>query len=293
MMTGHGVFLSYRRTDTSGYAGRISDDLARRYGRAVAFRDIDSIDAGADFVEALAQAMAAARVCLVLIGDTWLNAKGDRGERRLDRPDDHVRHEVEMALRQPGMVVIPVLLEGARMPDEDELPVSIRQLARLQAVELSESRWDYDMSRLATVLGQAGIVAGGASHRPYRWLAVLAVCAAMVVAGLLWWARGSDDAVDYVGLWYLPNGNYWSVRQRDGQLWVEESHRDSHEVWKRGPGTLDGDQFEVTLALVFEQKDFRYVHRLTLSADRLSLIGGVRRSDRQSEQSLVLTRDKR
>ena len=67
----HSVFISYRRADTSGHAGRLSDDLARHFGRSVAFRDIDSIDAGADFVHALEQAIGHARACIVLIGDTF------------------------------------------------------------------------------------------------------------------------------------------------------------------------------------------------------------------------------
>ena len=61
-------------------------------------------------------------------------------------------------------------------------------------------------------------------------------------------------------------------------------------MWKRGPGEIDGDAMSVTLALVFDHEDFRYLHRLRLSSDRQSLIGVVRRSDQQAERSIVLTR---
>ncbi|MCB1723041.1 MAG: toll/interleukin-1 receptor domain-containing protein [Chromatiaceae bacterium] len=287
----HRVFLSYRRADTSGHAGRIGDDLARRFGHAVTFRDIDSIDAGADFVTALERAIGSARVCLVLIGDTWLDVASDDGTRRLDEPDDHVRREIELALAQPDLTVIPLLVEGAQMPDEDQLPPSIRRLARLQAVELSESRWDYDMSRLVAVLEQAGVSSGPAARMP-RWvfpvLGLLAV--ALVAAVILCW-RGFAGADAYTGLWYMPNGSYWTVRERDGRLWVEETHHESQQVWKRGPATLDDGEMNTALELVFDPPDFRYLYRLGLSPDGRSLIGSVRRSDRETEQSVVLSRD--
>ena len=152
-----GVFLSYRRADTAGHAGRICDDLARHFRRPVVFRDVDSIAAGTDFVQALERAVGAARVAIVLIGDGWLPASSEDGSRRLDDPADHVRREVAMALENPGLRVLPVLVEGAAMPAESDLPGPLHRLARLQALELSENRWDYDMARLIAVLEAAGV----------------------------------------------------------------------------------------------------------------------------------------
>ncbi|MCB1802005.1 MAG: toll/interleukin-1 receptor domain-containing protein [Gammaproteobacteria bacterium] len=285
-----GVFLSYRRADTSGHAGRISDGLVRHFGRVRVFRDIDAIAAGSDFVQALERAISAAKVCLVLIGDTWLDARSVDGERRLDRSDDPVRREVELALAHPELTILPVLLEGAAMPAAEDLPESIRPLARLQAVELSESRWEYDMAHLVRVLQAAG-VQGAAAHRMPRWVVpVLAAMAALLLALGLWCWQGRATADDYLGLWHMPNGNYWSVRAKDEGFWVEETHHESRQVWKRGPAELSNGKLDVRLMLVFDRDDTPYLHQLQLSDDRQSLIGTVRRADRDSDLSLVLTR---
>lgn len=289
----HSVFISYRRADTSGHAGRLSDDLKQHFGRSVAFRDIDSIEAGADFVHALERAIDDARACIVLIGDTWLSAQAADGSRRLDRIDDHVRREIEMALDTPKLLILPVLVEGATMPSADELPASLQRLARLQAVELSESRWDYDVSRLAGVLRDAGVAAPAPRSLP-RWLVPLlaALLAALIAAAMLHWLSDDDDIEAYTGLWFLPNGSFWTVREKDDALWIEETHHDSQQVWKRGQGRLESDGLHAALKLVFEDKSFRYLHKLQLSADGQSLIGAVRRSDREQGRSLVLTRQR-
>ena len=288
----HGVFLSYRRADTAGHAGRICDDLERHFGTPIVFRDIDSIKAGSDFVQALEAAIAEARVAIVLIGDTWLKEASDDGLPRLQDPEDQVRHEVAMALNARSLTVLPVLVEGASMPDEQQLPEPLRNLARLQAIELSDSRWEYDIERLARALEAAGIHAKASSRLP-AWFAPLAGAVIIfAIAAFVWCRQGSRTTVDdYAGLWHLPNGSFWTVREKDGQLWVEETHHDSRQVWKRGPAKIDSDGFSAELDLVFDRESLVYLHRLRLADDRHSLIGSVRRSDQELESSLVLTRD--
>jgi hypothetical protein len=61
-------------------------------------------------------------VLIAIIGPNWLGTQDD-GPRRLDDPDDWVRLEVEAAISR-GIRVIPVLVDGARMPVETELPQS-------------------------------------------------------------------------------------------------------------------------------------------------------------------------
>lgn len=289
------IFLSYRRADTAGHAGRICDDLARYFGQAVVFRDIDSIAVGSDFVQALEKAIAAARVAIVLIGEGWLSARADDGTRRIDDPEDHVRREVLMALAESDLKVIPVLVEDAAMPDAQDLPEALRGLARLQAIELSENRWDYDMARLIGVLEEAGIQRPPTPSRLPRWLVpLLGILLLAMVVMAIWCWRGMAPGPDvFTGLWYLPNGSFWTVRETDNGLWVEETHHESQQVWKRGPGSVDGDELSAQLELVFEREPFRYEHRLRLSEDRQSLVGSVKRSDRSTESSLVMTRDRR
>ena len=287
----HSVFLSYRRADTAGHAGRICDDLERHFGFPLVFRDIDSIAVGSDFVQALESAVANARVAIILIGDTWLTEASADGVPRINDPDDHVHREVAMALQEPSLSVVPVLVEGVSMPTEQALPEPLRELARLQAIELSDSRWGYDIKRLAQVLETAGVQNAVRTRLP-RWFAPLAGAVGVIaIAAMAWCWQGSTAAIDqYAGLWHLPNGSFWTVREKEGQLWVEETHNDSKQVWKRGAGMIDADGLAVELDLVFDREPFLYLHRLRLSDDRQSLIGSVRRSDQTVESSLVLTR---
>jgi TIR domain len=145
------IFISYRRAETAGYAGWLYDRLASHFSRDQIFKDIDSIDLGDDFVEKITTAVGSCDVLLALIGDRWLTITGQDGRRRLDDPDDLVRLEIEAALAR-NVRVIPIVVEGARMPRADELPPSLAKLAHRQALELSPSRFNADTSRLLKVL---------------------------------------------------------------------------------------------------------------------------------------------
>ena len=287
----YGVFLSYRRADSAGHAGRICDDLERHFGFPVVFRDIDAIKVGSDFVQILKEAVANSRVAIILIGDTWLSETSADGSQRLNSPDDHVHREVAMALNEPSLTVIPVLVEGATMPVDNLLPEPLKGLARLQAIELSDSRWGYDIKRLAQVLETAGIQTRVRPRVP-RWFAPIAgVVVVFAIAAVVWFWQTSTVRIDeYAGLWFMPNGSFWAVREKEGELWVEETHHDSKQVWKRGLGKIDADGLTVELELVFDRQPFFYLHRLRLSDDRQTLIGSVSRSDQASDSSLVLKR---
>ena len=106
---------------------------------------------GDDFVEVITRAVGSCDVLLALIGDQWLAITDARGQRRLDNPDDFVRLEIEAALTR-NVRVIPILVEGARLPRADELPPALAGLVRRQALELSPARFDFDISRLLKVL---------------------------------------------------------------------------------------------------------------------------------------------
>jgi TIR domain len=148
------VFISYRRQETAYAAGWLFDRLVDRYGRGQIFKDVDSIELGDDFVEVISTAVGSCDVLLALIGDQWLTIADELGRARLDDPDDFVRLEIEAALTR-NVLVIPVLVEGARMPRADELPASLSKLIRRQALELSPSRFEFDTNRLLNVLDRA------------------------------------------------------------------------------------------------------------------------------------------
>jgi hypothetical protein len=145
------IFISYRRQDASGHAGRLHDELARRFGQEQVFMDL-SIEPGVDFVEQINDAVGSCHLLIALIGPRWTTVEGADGQRRLDDPRDFIRLEVEAALRRSEVRVIPVLVQGARMPSAEELPPSLADLARRNALELSDARWSYDVGRLMTTV---------------------------------------------------------------------------------------------------------------------------------------------
>jgi hypothetical protein len=147
------LFISYRREETAGHAGRLYDAIAARFGDGNVFMDVDMAP-GVDFVEQITEAVTSCDVLLVVIGPRWARLSDGGGRPRLHDPNDFVRLEVETALRLPDLAVIPLLVGGARMPGGEELPESLSELSRRNALELSDQRWRYDVGRLVTALAQ-------------------------------------------------------------------------------------------------------------------------------------------
>lgn len=141
------IFVSYRRNDSQGEAGRLFDDLISHFGEQKVFMDVAGIEAGRDFRKAIEESVANCGVVLVIMGPTWLTVKNEAGTRRLDDPGDFVREEVASALRR-DIPVIPVLVRGAQMPHVEELPESLKELAFRNCVELTHARWRSDVQLL-------------------------------------------------------------------------------------------------------------------------------------------------
>lgn len=141
------IFLCYRREDTQGFAGRIYDNLASKYGDEQVFRDIDSIPAGIRYPTWIESRVSQCSVMIVLIGAAWSSSKDDTGQRRLDSPEDWVRQEIETALKR-NVPMIPVLVQGARMPSKGELPPSIADLTEFENAEVTDRRWAYDVQQI-------------------------------------------------------------------------------------------------------------------------------------------------
>ena len=148
-----GIFLSYRRADSAAYALLLESRLTQRFPDAEVFMDLDSIQAGRDFIDAIQEALNSCAVLVVLIGPKWATIADEDGHRRLDNPDDFVRSEVRTALER-GVWVIPVLVDHARPPRQHELPEELHQLARLHAFDLSYDRLQYDAGRLLDLIQQ-------------------------------------------------------------------------------------------------------------------------------------------
>ena len=114
------IFLNYRREDAAGHAGRLFEELAN-LGRYDVFMDIEKLDAGIPYKEAIDGALTSCDVFLALIGRRWLDARDSGGRVRLENPRDLVRLEIERALAREGVRVIPVLLEDVEMPAPEAL----------------------------------------------------------------------------------------------------------------------------------------------------------------------------
>jgi tetratricopeptide (TPR) repeat protein len=150
------TIISYRREDSSGYAGRLYDALAENFGQDQVFMDIHTIGPGVDFVDAIEEAISSCRVLIVLMGPRWLDMQDAKGRRRLDVLEDFVRLEVVTALEH-RVHVLPVLVGGSAMPGSEDLPEALTKLARLNALELSDSRWAFDVGKLTETLERLGM----------------------------------------------------------------------------------------------------------------------------------------
>jgi hypothetical protein len=185
-----GVFISYRREDSSGYAGRLFDILSARFGRDRTYMDIDTIKGGDDFAAVIDEKVGQCDVLLAMIGEKWLTVTGEHGERRLDMPRDFVRLEIAKALER-GVRVIPVLVGGAGMPQPDDLPKDLRPLSVHQAMDLRDAHFHADADLLIALLNKT--VPGIGRPPDGRWrrfaLAAVAVAAVAALAGGLFLSR--------------------------------------------------------------------------------------------------------
>lgn len=139
------IFISYRRLDSSGHAGRIFDRLSSFFGSSHVFMDIDTIAPGEDFLRIIQGSISSCDVVVAVIGRNWTGRNGDR--KRIDDENDFVRIEIAHALEK-RIRIIPVLVNEAKMPSASEVPEQIVTLLGQQAIELSDIRWNHDIQQL-------------------------------------------------------------------------------------------------------------------------------------------------
>ena len=145
------IFISYRREDSEGEAGRLFDDLVKEFGETAVFMDVATIEIGRDFRKAIDESVASCGVLLAVIGRNWLDAKNEAGGRRIDNPSDFVRLETAAALNR-DIPVVPVLVRGASMPRPDQLPDELKELSYRNGCELTHARWNSDLQLLIKAL---------------------------------------------------------------------------------------------------------------------------------------------
>ena len=146
-----GVFICHRREKSAFAARAIHDRVVQRLDRDNVFLDVDSIGLGIDWSKELTERVGACDALIAVIGKNWISSADKDNQRRIDDPDDFVRIEIEAALKR-DVRVIPVLVDGAAMPKADELPESLKGLARRQGTEVSHTRFDADVEKLTRAL---------------------------------------------------------------------------------------------------------------------------------------------
>lgn len=152
------IFISYRRADTGDVAGRIHEHLVNAFGKDQVFQDVDDIPTGVDFPEHLDKELSETDVVLVLIGRVWASIKDDAGNQRLKAPNDFVRIEVERALSDENIIIMPVLINDTGMPSTDDIPNSIADVTRINAAIVRRNPdFENDMQRLISEIDESNL----------------------------------------------------------------------------------------------------------------------------------------
>ena len=148
-----GIFISYRRSDSAGYAHALATRLVQQFGSASVFMDVDSLEPGVDFVETIGNSLSSCKILISLIGNNWIGPQ-EEGQPRIIGYSDYVRIEVADALER-GIRVIPVLVDDAVMPRAVDLPDDLDSLTRRQAIEWSNTRFNSDLDRIVGAIKKA------------------------------------------------------------------------------------------------------------------------------------------
>jgi hypothetical protein len=147
------VFISYRRDDTGGDAGRLNDTLNQLLGPDRTFFDLDQIAPGMDFEVQVKRALSASEVLLALIGPKWETISDSNGKPRLSNKNDLVRIELLSALQSKKVRIVPILLNRDAVPKKGDLPHVLRPITSLNAFAIRRDRWREDVAALLQGLG--------------------------------------------------------------------------------------------------------------------------------------------
>jgi len=146
------VFVNYRRDDSESEAGRINNDLENAFGKGFVFQDRDDLTAGAKWIDKLVEAGKVAKVIIAVIGPNWLQVQ-ENGKSRLEDPEDWVRKELVQAIKS-DKVIIPVMVNGGKLPSKDEMPEALHKVTDYQAFELRSDKWNIDFGALQDDIAQ-------------------------------------------------------------------------------------------------------------------------------------------
>jgi hypothetical protein len=267
------VFICYRRGETAAYAGRLYDAMVARFGEENVFMDVD-MPPGIDFERRITEVVSVCVALLIVMGTNWASTTEGEG-RRIDNPRDFVRLEVETGLHRPDVTPIPVLVNGARMPRREDLPEEIRDIARRNAIELSNGRWTYDVGRLMEALDEllpdARPAAGPAPTPPSAPSEPIPLGWRLVLEGML--LAGGTAVVGRLVGQLLPSGS----KPNDSESGREVAEHVASIVMRRTETlALIGAVLAIWLARrVWQTNPVRHLARGLLTGGIAGLLGGL------------------
>ncbi len=178
------VFISYRRSDSGGYAGQIRERFERYYGSDATFFDHESLRPGDRWEEVLEHALDESDVLLAVIGPGWIDERATDGTRRLDDDDDWVRREIAAGLERDSVTVVPVLVGNASLPTKAELPPDLAELRDRNSADVRPDHFNADVKALVRSIGgwRAQLYGVPTYVWPLVGIAVLGIVALSIVA---------------------------------------------------------------------------------------------------------------
>jgi len=274
------IFISYRRADSAATTGRIYDRLVKRFGRSNVFIDVDTIPVGMDFKQSIDGMIDQCDAELVVIGKTWIDVTNDVGQRRLDNPDDVVRQEVEAGLKR-GVPVIPILVDGAVLPQETQLPASLTEVARREAVEVQNTRdFEAHMQRVLgsierqsltfhreqvqtfklrgwrhelILLGRSALLLGRAAARVFAIIVIVLGITSVILAVLVYVRVNSPQQLTYLptmqssDIAMVSNQEGWAVGTQ-GRIWhLTQPAGQSQPQWNQVDSNITTDLSSVAM----------------------------------------------
>lgn len=228
------LFISYRRDDAKAEARSIYQHMAQAFGADRLFMDVDSIQKGLDFGEVLETTLRQTAVMIVVMGRTWLTATDESGRRKLDEPADYVHMEIATALAN-ALPVIPVRVDGARLPRSEELPAALRSLTRRQGTVVTHENFDSDIHGLeADVRRFLGDQGGGPNSRRGRagLIAVGVALLAAVGAGAFYWLNTPFRTPPAATKTASAAGQSAADTARAAAAWAEARRKNTFEEYR-------------------------------------------------------------
>jgi hypothetical protein len=271
------IFISYRRDDSIAHVNGLFPPLREHFGKERVFKDTDNIPPGKDFRKIIERELRSCSVLLTVIGRNWAAALKPKSTlRRLDDPNDYLRVEVATALKNEGVLVIPVLVGEAAMPAVEELPEELAQLAYLHAFELRDSRWESDVRLLIEAIERGGLEssappppppvtepsekAAPLTDQPDEDLGPLKLRRSRQIAEYMTSAQTAFAAQDHVR----------ALEACEKVIWLDPQHGEARSLRRRARAALDERKIGAWLAQAAE-----IMERGEIPDDELAEVSGL------------------